>query len=302
MSNKGDVVFAECNHIEADTRIVLFVMHAISNGHTPVLVRTSDTDVIIILVGHCARFLNMDPDLKLYVQFHTTSSGKTTANNRTGYVDIVKIASFVGLDYCMGLMLLYAYTGCDYTPSFFNIGKAKWFDEFHKRPQIRELFQRICEYPDTLSEEEVVKITKFTLYAYGVEDPEKGLQEGRFDILNQKANSFRALPPSPGAAIIQARKSVHIAGHIWGKAYNALINPPNMCSVMQGWKEDNGTIMHMWTMQPQSGTSDLYTECRKKCGCRSKTNLCGGRCTCNEANMACLISCKCRRRCSRLNE
>ena len=39
-----------CNHEEADTRIVVHVMHALEQGMKSVLVRTVDTDVIVILV------------------------------------------------------------------------------------------------------------------------------------------------------------------------------------------------------------------------------------------------------------
>lgn len=304
MSNRGVSPFAECNHIEADTRVVLFVIHAISNGQNPILVRTGDTDVVIILIGHCEKFLEINPNIELYVHFFTTSApskNKTTKKTPvTGYLDIVKIARFVGLDYCMGLMLLYAYTGSDYTPSFYNIGKTKWFDEFHKRPEVMELFQRVCTHPDTLMESEVIAITRFSLCAYGVEDPDKGLLEGRFDVLVQRAKSFRALPPSPGAAIIQARKAVHIAGHIWGKAHQPMINPPDMCSIMQGWQIIDGVIEHIWTMQPQPSSGiDCFDKCKKKCNCRSTKNLCRGKCSCREHKMSCLMNCKCRRRCKR---
>jgi hypothetical protein len=44
------------------------------------------------------------------------------------YYDINKIAGDIGIEDCCGFMLLYAYTGCDYTPSFSYHGKTAWFD------------------------------------------------------------------------------------------------------------------------------------------------------------------------------
>ena len=40
-----------CNHEEADTRIVIHVLHALQSGCKSVVIRTVDTDVVVILVG-----------------------------------------------------------------------------------------------------------------------------------------------------------------------------------------------------------------------------------------------------------
>ena len=42
---------SNCNDEEADTRIVVHVMHALMQGWKTVQVRTLDTDVIVVLVG-----------------------------------------------------------------------------------------------------------------------------------------------------------------------------------------------------------------------------------------------------------
>ena len=57
LCNQGDVSFPSCNHIEADTRVVQFVLDSINRGLTKIIVRTGDSDVLIILIGHCDRFL-----------------------------------------------------------------------------------------------------------------------------------------------------------------------------------------------------------------------------------------------------
>ena len=40
-----------CNHEEADTRVVVHILNALEQGTKSVKVRTVDTDVVIILVG-----------------------------------------------------------------------------------------------------------------------------------------------------------------------------------------------------------------------------------------------------------
>ena len=39
-----------CNHEEADTRMLIHLLDAVTNGATTCLIRTVDTDVIVILV------------------------------------------------------------------------------------------------------------------------------------------------------------------------------------------------------------------------------------------------------------
>ena len=40
-----------CNHEEADTRIVVHIAHALEQGEKTIYVRTVDTDVVVILAG-----------------------------------------------------------------------------------------------------------------------------------------------------------------------------------------------------------------------------------------------------------
>ena len=92
--------------------------------------------------------------------------------------------------------------------------------------------------------EDILKVTEFTLSVYGVDSPQNDLLDVRFDRLtSKKISSFRSLPPSPGASIMQFRKAVHIAAFIWGKAHEAELNPPDMYTpykagetLMGGWR------------------------------------------------------------------
>ena len=60
-----------CFKEEADSRIVIHVIHAIESGYLSISIRTVDSDVLVILVGHFATFLSINPTLKLWVAFGT---------------------------------------------------------------------------------------------------------------------------------------------------------------------------------------------------------------------------------------
>ena len=57
-----------CNHEEADTRIVVHVLHALQQGLTTVQVRTVDTDVVV-LIGVFHKLLLSQPKAYIWVAF-----------------------------------------------------------------------------------------------------------------------------------------------------------------------------------------------------------------------------------------
>ena len=58
-----------CNHEEADTRIVIHVLHALQSSCTSVLIRTVDTNVVIILVGKFDRLIAERSDADIWIAF-----------------------------------------------------------------------------------------------------------------------------------------------------------------------------------------------------------------------------------------
>ncbi|KXJ25043.1 hypothetical protein AC249_AIPGENE29235 [Exaiptasia diaphana] len=52
VSVSSDHTMPNCNHEEADTRLLAHVADALQRGSKEVSVRTVDTDVVVILIGH----------------------------------------------------------------------------------------------------------------------------------------------------------------------------------------------------------------------------------------------------------
>lgn len=70
-----------CNHEEADTRIVIHVQDAVQRGATNILVRTVDTDVVIILISCFSILINIQPSLQIVVAFGMGRSFQTLSVN-----------------------------------------------------------------------------------------------------------------------------------------------------------------------------------------------------------------------------
>ena len=69
VSHGSEHAMGQCNHEEADTRIVVDVRHALEKGAESVLVRTVDTDVVVILVGEIHDLLAYNQLSKVWVAF-----------------------------------------------------------------------------------------------------------------------------------------------------------------------------------------------------------------------------------------
>ncbi len=108
----SDQQMQACDHEEADTRLVVHIVHAIHNGHGKILVRTVDTDVIVILVGKFFYLLSLNSDISIWVAF---GKGKSFS-----YWHINSICTFLGEEKALGLPVFHSLTGSDTTSGFFG--------------------------------------------------------------------------------------------------------------------------------------------------------------------------------------
>ena len=113
LSNKQHDVSAlrPCNHTEADTRIMLNLAHAAQQRHQVALVRTVDSDVVILAI-HFFSSLGLS---QLWV---CLGSGKKIRD-----IPIHSLSAQLGPSRCMALPLFHAVTGCDTVSQFLGCGK-----------------------------------------------------------------------------------------------------------------------------------------------------------------------------------
>ena len=87
----------QCDHEEADTRLVIHLIVALKKGLNACLVRTVDTDVIVILIGKLSYLITVNSDANIWVAF---STGKNFA-----FWHINTISFNLGEDKSIGLPL-----------------------------------------------------------------------------------------------------------------------------------------------------------------------------------------------------
>src|SRR5688572_8273142 len=103
----------QCNHEEADTRVLIHVLHALQTWSLG-MVHAGDTDVIILLSNfHHIKALN--PAAETWISF---KAGKTTR-----MISLNTIASNHGATAYKAITLLHGFTGSDIRSSFKFKGK-----------------------------------------------------------------------------------------------------------------------------------------------------------------------------------
>ena len=71
----GGTSMGQCNHEEADTRILVHLLHALQTKSIR-LVHTGDTDVVVILLSNHQQIILANPAADIWIYFHAGKSKK----------------------------------------------------------------------------------------------------------------------------------------------------------------------------------------------------------------------------------
>ena len=162
----------ECFHEEADTRMVFHAYKAASGSK--ILIKSADTDVLIILLGNMHKIKNSEIWL-------ATSLSKKRNSNDLNCINCTELASKLGLDLCLGLPAFHAYTGSDYTAAFYNKGKVRPFNLFSKNQTYQKYFASLTDEADVYLQEKMDVIEEFTVAMYGIKNCNK-VNDARYQI------------------------------------------------------------------------------------------------------------------------
>ena len=106
-----------CNHKEADTRIFLHSKHAAADGNNTIIIKASDTDVLVIAVS----VLPILQDLGVEKQWIDFGQGQNLK-----WIPIHDISHSIGPEKSKGLLFFHAFTGCDVSAFHGKGKKSAW--------------------------------------------------------------------------------------------------------------------------------------------------------------------------------
>ena len=239
------------DHEEADARM-FFHVHKIT-GQKNIVIRTNDTDCLVIGLGSQSNFCNH----KVWIDAGLVS------NNTRRYIDMTKLAANLGESLCSAMPAYHAFTGCDYTAAFSRKGKVRPLKILEKNANFQNSFTALGK-EQTISDETFSSIEKFTAEMYGkrksqfINDirlelflerykPSGKLDEARISCLKKMDGS--TLPPCHNV-LKQKIKRVHLIANRWNSVDLATQSP--ISPTESGWTLGYGSYQILWT------EGDLY--------------------------------------------
>ena len=262
-----------CTHEEADTRLFIHAKDAASEGCKNVILKSTDTDVVVIGVT-LFNDLNVE---NLWIAF---SRGKSFR-----WVPIHEISLSLG-PRAKALTFFHSFTGCDTVSAFHGKGKKSAWQAWNVFEEATEVFRKLGNLPETISDDDIQILEQFVVILYDRSSAVKNVNEARLDLFAHRQKSYEMIPPTGSALIEHTKRAVYQAGHVWGQS---LILEPALPSLKQwGWKEDDHNWQPNWKSLPTVAAS-----CQElaKCGCKKRS--CSGNCKCFKSGLACTALCNC---------
>lgn len=256
------------NHDEADTRLVLHAADALQT-HDLVVIRSIDTDVLVIAVHHFPTIVNNETkDLIMHVGMG--------ANQR--YISISELLSRMPSNVQSNILPLHALTGCDSTSSFFRVSKKRAVETL----ELNEFDLTPLGPTDwgTLTPKTYEECERFVAKLYGASFD--NVTDARYRLLATKdIKSDAQLPPSKSALKYHILRSAYQVA-LWRLALTPIIAIPPPTDY--GWDQNLVPVLS----DPSPSNETLMTSCRcQKSGCMKKT------CKCKQQRLPCTDICQC---------
>ncbi|KAG0721701.1 hypothetical protein GWK47_045906 [Chionoecetes opilio] len=191
-----------CDHEEADTRIVVHLQDALESGCTTCLVRTVDTDVLVILIGKYHFLASKYPSADIWVAF---SSGKNFLSY-TSMPSVVLWAKRSPQRYQCST----ASQGVIRLLLSLERGKKSVWEAWGAYTEVTDAFNFIVEHPHaqiTVDCQEFQMLERFTVVIYDKTSPLVSVNEARKELFCQKNRTMENIPPTQQALLQHTKRA-----------------------------------------------------------------------------------------------
>lgn len=141
------------NQEEADTRLILHAQSAVNDGHTNIVVRTVDSDVLVLCVVFCSH----NPTIKLWIELGTGKNVKALSAHN--------IALNLGIK-SHALPFFHAFTGCETVSSFSGRDKKSAWKTWMSHLAITDTFTALSRPITCINTTILENIERFVIKMY----------------------------------------------------------------------------------------------------------------------------------------
>ena len=177
-------------------RMLVHAADAVNQGCQKIMIRTVDTDVVTITVS-------VIPSIditELWVAFGT--------ERHLRYIPVHSIALSLGAVKSKVLPMFHAYTGCDTVSFFANRGKKTAWDIWKTFDNLTEAFHSVIVDPDTITEEVLSTIERFTVFLYNRTSLLSSVDAGRMELFVKKGRGMEDMPPTKDALMLHFKRAL----------------------------------------------------------------------------------------------
>ena len=230
----------QCNHEEADTRLVFHAKH-ISATFDKIVINTPDTDVLLIALG-----LSGEINGKLLI--------KTGVKNKARIISLESIKESLKTRYNIqdsdqaskALLGLHGFTGCDTISSFAGKGKIKPVKTMMKDEVYINLFASFGLEPE-LTENQFADIQKFVCELYGHKEEDTNKVWYKMYAAKHGHLDPKSIPPCADSLRQHSLRACYQV-HIWIKSLESYPTIPSTVSF--GWDQiEDGDFVSMLKMK-----------------------------------------------------
>ncbi|KAK3910810.1 putative 1-aminocyclopropane-1-carboxylate oxidase [Frankliniella fusca] len=261
-----------CNHEEADTRLFVHVANAVQNGNTKVMIRTCDTDVLVLAISCLPKIPELE---ELWLHFGMGKHAK--------FIAVHEISNALGPEKSQTIIGFHAVTGCDTVSYFRGIGKLTAINAWFKHPNATTAFKAL-QTGDVL--EAMEHLESFIVTMYTRSGICSTVNECRRILFTKHSRNTENIPPTKDALHQHALRA-SLQAQIWDQAVQALQDPPNPAQF--GWVKEGDLWNPVWRTIPVASEA-----CQSLVRCNCKKGCMPNRCKCRLNNMpTCCEFCGC---------
>ena len=179
-----------CDHEEADSRMVVHIVHCLNKGHNVIQVRTVDTDVVVILIGVIHDIQKSYPNANIWVAF-----GR---DKFFCHYNINSVSRDLGKRKSQCLPAFHSITGCDTTSAFRGRGKTTAWQTWNNYPDVTDAFSFITKHPFhkmVKNSHTFQKLERFVIVLYDNTSSLLSVNEARKELF-MKDRSVENIPPT----------------------------------------------------------------------------------------------------------